>query len=426
MDIRQFAYAGIDVYGILQEATGKTTDEIKKMDVTYEELAKALQMASQEGGKYYKGQENAVDTLNGKVNTLKKTFQELLGEIAESLMPTIKKLTDKLQDIVNWFKSLDKGTKERIAKIGAIVTALSPVLIILGKLIKTGGTVFSLLSKLTGGIGKVITSAGGLSGVLSALASPVGIIITAIGVLAGAFIHLYQTNDTFREKVNQTFGSIVQTLQTSVMPVIEQIVDIVETVLGTVWEIIQELWATIEPFVQKMFEMLMDFWNNFGKDFVEKVSVVVSWLLEKVAWIMENIILPIRQTLFELLIPAIQSAFERITSRVQTFFEFISNIWGNIKGVFEGIIDFIKGVFTGNWEQAWEGVKNIFSNIIQGLGEIFKLPINLIIDGINSFIEGVNQIHIPDEVPVVGGIGFNSGLHHGGIRRQPSSFFGFL
>ena len=72
-----------------------------------------------------------------------------------------------------------------------------------------------------------------------------------------------------------------------------------------------------------------------------------------------------------------------------------------------GIIDFVGGVFTGNWARAWNGVKNIFSNIVSGFAGIFKAPINAIISGINSFIGGLNKIKIPNWVPGVGGRGFN-------------------
>ena len=71
------------------------------------------------------------------------------------------------------------------------------------------------------------------------------------------------------------------------------------------------------------------------------------------------------------------------------------------------IIDFIKNVFAGNWKAAWQNVKNIFSNIISGIGNIFKLPINFIIDGMNAFIKGLNKLKIPDWVPGVGGKGLN-------------------
>ena len=56
---------------------------------------------------------------------------------------------------------------------------------------------------------------------------------------------------------------------------------------------------------------------------------------------------------------------------------------------------------------AWENIKNIFSNIANGLGNIFKSPINFIIGIINGFIRGLNRIRIPDWVPGVGGLGFH-------------------
>ena len=45
IDIRQFAYAGIDIYGILADYTGKTKEEVQKMTVTYDLLTAALEAA---------------------------------------------------------------------------------------------------------------------------------------------------------------------------------------------------------------------------------------------------------------------------------------------------------------------------------------------------------------------------------------------
>ena len=85
----------------------------------------------------------------------------------------------------------------------------------------------------------------------------------------------------------------------------------------------------------------------------------------------------------------------------------IKDVFNNIKGIFNGIITFITGIFTGNWKKAWEGVLQIFDNIFKGLFNIFKAPLNFIIDGINSFIRSLNKIKIPDWVPVVGGKSMN-------------------
>ncbi|NMB44300.1 MAG: hypothetical protein GX995_09255, partial [Clostridiales bacterium] len=44
---------------------------------------------------------------------------------------------------------------------------------------------------------------------------------------------------------------------------------------------------------------------------------------------------------------------------------------------------------------------------VSGLANIFKYPLNVMIDGINGFLRALNRIKIPDWVPGVGGKGFN-------------------
>ena len=64
------------------------------------------------------------------------------------------------------------------------------------------------------------------------------------------------------------------------------------------------------------------------------------------------------------------------------------------------------------------------ANFNSSLVGIFKYPINLIIDGINSFISGLNNIKIPDWVPAVGGKGINipkiPRLAQGGVVDKPT------
>ena len=85
----------------------------------------------------------------------------------------------------------------------------------------------------------------------------------------------------------------------------------------------------------------------------------------------------------------------------------VTSVIDSIRQVIDGIIDFIAGVFTGDWERAWNGIRDIFSGIVNGLAAIFKMPINHIISLVNSFIRGLNRLTIPDWVPGVGGKGIN-------------------
>lgn len=84
-DIKQFAYAGIDVYGILADYTGKSTAEAQKMTVSYELLTNALMAASSEGGRYYQAMETQSQTLNGRISTLKDNATQLAGSLTEGL-----------------------------------------------------------------------------------------------------------------------------------------------------------------------------------------------------------------------------------------------------------------------------------------------------------------------------------------------------
>ena len=103
------------------------------------------------------------------------------------------------------------------------------------------------------------------------------------------------------------------------------------------------------------------------------------------------------------------------------FFVTIKSIWESIKTIFNGIIDFVQGVFSGNWQQAWQGIQNIFSGIFGGLVAIAKAPLNAIIglingviNAVNGMIDGLNDIDfdVPDWVPVIGGESFGLSIPH--------------
>lgn len=93
---------------------------------------------------------------------------------------------------------------------------------------------------------------------------------------------------------------------------------------------------------------------------------------------------------------------------VKALFEGLKVLWdGLLKPILTGIVDFLNGVFTGNWEKAWEGLKEIVVTIFKALLEVVKVPINGIIGLLNGAIDGINKIKIPDWVPAIGGKGIN-------------------
>lgn len=136
-DIKQFAYAGIDVYGILADYTGKSTAEVQNMKISYELLTSALQAAAEEGGRYYDSMNTQSETMNGKLSTLKDNATQLAGLMTEKLTQSVGKVIDKLNDMTvaakeaykedGWWKMADAALST-IGPINKVKEALGGIL----------------------------------------------------------------------------------------------------------------------------------------------------------------------------------------------------------------------------------------------------------------------------------------------------------
>lgn len=99
IDIKQFAYAGINVYQVLADYTGKTVQEVQNMTVSYDLLSEALIAASEEGGRYYNAMDTQSQTMNGRVSTLKDNVSQLAGLMTGNLTGAIGQVIEKLNEM---------------------------------------------------------------------------------------------------------------------------------------------------------------------------------------------------------------------------------------------------------------------------------------------------------------------------------------
>lgn len=125
-DIKQFAYAGIDVYGILADYTGKSTAEVQKMTISYDLLTQALQAASEEGGRYYNSMDTQSQTMNGRVSTLKDNVSQLTGLLTGDLSSGIGVVIGNLNDMLVAAQEAYK-TDGWIGLAGAITGLTEPI-----------------------------------------------------------------------------------------------------------------------------------------------------------------------------------------------------------------------------------------------------------------------------------------------------------
>ena len=94
MDIKQFGIAGINIYEMLHRSTGKSIEQVKEMDVSYDDLSKAMAMANSKGGIYEGAMAAQSQTMSGKWSTVQDKLGNAASDIGDAFSPVFNKLLD--------------------------------------------------------------------------------------------------------------------------------------------------------------------------------------------------------------------------------------------------------------------------------------------------------------------------------------------
>lgn len=103
-DMKQFSMAGVDVYSLIAEQTGKSVEQLKEMDITFDMIVDALTAATSEGGKFFEAAQVGATTLQGQTSLLETTWREGLGTafepvnqmLTESLVPAAQNFVENI------------------------------------------------------------------------------------------------------------------------------------------------------------------------------------------------------------------------------------------------------------------------------------------------------------------------------------------
>ena len=243
--------------------------------------------------------ETMQDNLAGQLTILKSQLEELAISFSDILMPAIRSIVSHIQGLVDKLNQLDPQTKETIVKIALVAATLGPMLIVLGKTISGVGSVLSLVSKAPAAIGAVKGGITAVTGTLGVSMGTILAVVAAIAALVAAFMHLWKTNENFKNNI-----------------------------LG--------IWEQIKSTFSGLTQGITDRINALGFNFESFTDML------KAAW----------NALCNLLAPVFEGVFQNI-----------ANIFSEISGIILGLLDVFIGLFTGNWDQLWNGVKGIFTSI---------------------------------------------------------------
>lgn len=159
------------------------------------------------------------------MNQLKNDAMELGQVILESIAPIIEQLAAQIEAFTNWFSALDPNIKQVIVVVLAMVAALGPVLIFVGK--------------ICGGISSIISLVGTIGPALSSLSSFLSPIISGIGSALSGLFGLIMAN-----------------------PVVAVIVGIV-AVIAVLWAKCEWFRDGVTNLINQVRDLFVNGWNSF-------------------------------------------------------------------------------------------------------------------------------------------------------------------
>lgn len=192
------------------------------------------------------------------------------------------------------------------------------------------------------------------------------------------------------------FSANINNIKARVSSIINNLKTIFGTVFGAIGKVVRAAANVVA--------------NIFGKKISSTCSTAKAVIIafKSAAGAAFNFIAGAVKKAMAVIVPVVKVAFSAISGAISAAVDSISSIISGLMTVFDGITTFISGVFTGNWSQAWEGIKTIFGGVFDSLVALCKTPINAVIGIINGAISGLNNINIsiPDWVPGLGGKSF--------------------
>ena len=320
--------------------------------------------------------------------------------------------------ITNGAAGLVQAVAPFASAFGGIASAALPVVAVIGSIVAAVSILGDHLDDIRGIIGNVFGENGvavfdGFLNTITTVKDRIVGIFSPENLASAkqAITDLFGGQDTaMGAGMGRAFQNVVN-IGKSVVRVFQQIASFGESTIKPIFEqVIGYLGTTFMP-------MLLNIFNTVAP-LVSQVIANVGSAVMGVARLIGSALraaLPVIEGIITAIMGVVSVAAPAILSGISAVATTIMQVVSSLQGVFAGLIQFITGAFTGNWTQAWEGVKSIFSNAFSALVELCKVPINAVIGVINGAVKGINSIlgkvtTIPEWVPVVGGQSFSMQL----------------
>lgn len=346
----------------------------------------------------------AMSALQGMEDQTKKAAlaSDLFGKSGTEMMPMLNGATGSIEAMRQQAHDLGLILSDEVVDSGVQMTdTMDQLKRSLGTLgTNLGGAIMPVVQQFAQ---LIIDNLPMIQGMVQSLAP----VLT--GLLEGLLPPLIELAQTLFPTIIELINTILPIVTDIINEVLPIFTELLNLLLPPLMELIQALLPPLLEIVQALMpvlKLIMDVLKPIIQLFTSLISPIIKLVMTAIKPLVE-ILSGLITSILKPIMPIIEALAKVLGGVLGAAFEGLMPIIDNIMGIFGGLINFITGVFTGNWKQAFEGLKNIVSNIFNALVNIVKTPINWIIKGINAFIGGLNKLKIPDWVPGVGGKGIN-------------------
>lgn len=191
---------------------------------------------------------------------------------------------------------------------------------------------------------------------------------------------------TIKQGIQDTFAKFWEVYDVYIAPAVENIKNGFSSILETILKVWNE---NIKPILDEWAERFDTLWSEHIQPMIDSFLEMIGKLVNGLSELWNTWLVPIINWIVENVVPVLSPIFETIGNLFMNVFGVIADVINGIWQVLSGIIDFIVGIFTADWEQAWNGIKEIFSGIWTGIKGFFEGIWNSIKDIVTGAIDTV-------------------------------------
>lgn len=417
MDMRQFVGAGIPVWTLLEEATGKTQAELEKTNITAEMLSDAFAKATAEGGMFYGATERAAQSTKGLRAAMEDATEMGLERLGKAIEPITRKIYASIGGIMDTVsKFLDTPIGQKLAQITAyllgIVGAIGVLITVIGAA-RIGMIFFNLAIKSSVIWQKAaIASTDTLSTKFLKLGraawaslGPYALVAAAIAAVIWVVVKLKEGFDNLQKPLDKMEKSGIVGFFTKVAAVLELIRQVFGSWDGSSATFTEELAQKLEALgLGEYVDMIVDFavklrefWNGIMEG-LQPLWAAIKEFGDFLAGIFSDIWNTIKDT-FGGIFDTIAEVFELLFGTTKSEGSTSLSFWHDLGYVIGTVLTTAFKVLASVLKVVWSVVSVVFKAIMWVVKWVVKGVIWLIgswLNGIKLFIKGI--INFPTNI----------------------------